>query len=272
MPTTPPKLSPKALSEALISLRKTYGSLDDFPGQFPATLPESYDVQDISRANWDDKVYGWKVAGIGAESQARLGAAKMTGPVFAKNVIQIPEGAAVEVDVPIFAKGFGAPEPEYMITLKDCADLPKEGLTLEQIIGVVETIHIGVEIASGPFAKVSGDSTISAVADFGNNWGLVLGPEIKNWRKTDLTKIEVICEIDGKEVSRGAAGAGLSGPLGSVKFLIEHHKARGHDLPAGTMVSSGAIGGVTHMKVGSRAKVSFAGHGHFDIGFFDPLA
>ena len=270
MPNTPPNLSPEALSKALMALRKTYGTADDFPGQLPATLSESYDVQDISRARWDDELYGWKVAGIGAARQELLGAAKMTGPVFLKNVVKLPDGGAV--DVPIFAKGFGAPEPEYMITLKDCAAMPNESLTLEQILSVVETIHIGVEIASGPFANVSGDSTIAAVADFGNNWGLVLGPELKNWREMDLTKIDVICEIDGKEVGRGQAGEGLSGPFGSVKFLIEHHKARGHDLPAGTVVSSGAIGGVTRMKVGSRAKVSFAGLGDFDIGFFDPLA
>ncbi len=270
MPNTRPKLSHEALSEALIGLRKTYGTLDDFPAQLPATLSDSYDVQDISRANWGDEVYGWKVAGMSAEAQAKLGAAKQTGPVFAKNVVVLPEGGAAEF--PIFAKGYGAPEPEYMITLKDCAALPKEGITLAQILSVVETIHIGVEIASSPFAKVTGMRVLSDIADFGNNWGLVMGPEIKDWGNMDLTKIDVICEIDGQVVGNGRASEGLAGPFGSVKFLIEHHKARGYDLPAGSVVSSGAIGGVTHMKVGSRAKVSFAGLGKFDIGFFDPLA
>ena len=270
MPMTPlPDLSPDALSDVLIGARKSYGFFPEFPAKLPSTLEASYDVQDISRAKWDDVVIGWKVGGVPGPYQERFNATRLTGPVFSRNVYPLASGE--QVDMPIYAKGFAAIEPEFMIKLKDCAALPASGLTLEHIQSVIDTIHIGIEVASSPLYDINGIGPVAAICDFGNNWGLVLGPELNNWRETDLTKIEVICEIDGKERGRGFAGPDLDGPLGSVKFLIEHQKARGYNLPVGTFVCSGAVSGVHEMDAGSQTKVTFAGLGELNVSFVDPL-
>ncbi len=46
-------------------------------------------------------------------------------------------------------------------------------------------------------------STVVA-SDFGNNAGLIVGPEVKDWRER-LGELQARTEIDGKTVGEGAA-------------------------------------------------------------------
>ena len=84
----------------------------------------------------------------------------------------------------------------------------------------IDDVRLGIEIASSPYPRINADGPAVTASDFGNNFGLVLGPRVANWRATDLSAIEVSSEIDGRIVGAGTAASMLDGPFGAVRFLL----------------------------------------------------
>jgi 2-keto-4-pentenoate hydratase len=99
------------------------------------------------------------------------------------------------------------------------------------------------------------------VADFGNNHGLILGPEVPNWRVQLEGGLSCETFIEGQSVGKGGASTALDGPLDALAFLLGHLAQRGKPLRAGQLVSTGAVTGVHDIRIGQRSRVSFNGSG-----------
>ena len=99
------------------------------------------------------------------------------------------------------------------------------------------------------------------VSDFGNNAGLILGPEVPDWRDRTLTDLTCKTFIDGKLVGQGAAANIYGGPLGALQFVAEHCAKRGRPLKAGMLISTGAATGIHDIVCGQTARVEFKGIG-----------
>ena len=147
------------------------------------------------------------------------------------------------------------------------SSLPTHNLTIEDAENAISKVFIGIEIASSPMKETHSYGTYSPISDFGNNAGVIIGPEISNWRERDLSAIDVSVKIDGETVGAGNAKPGMDGPLGAVAYLIEHLAERGHSLDAGTYVSSGAITGVHQTTLGVPSEVEFSGFGSISLEF-----
>jgi 2-keto-4-pentenoate hydratase len=99
------------------------------------------------------------------------------------------------------------------------------------------------------------------VSDFGNNHGLILGPEIENWHAKLEKGLTAETFIEGASVGTGSASAANDGPLDALVFLLEHLAKRGKPLKAGQLASTGAVTGVHDIRVGQHSRVSFNGDG-----------
>jgi 2-keto-4-pentenoate hydratase len=97
-------------------------------------------------------------------------------------------------------------------------------------------------------------------SDFGNNFGLILGGEVSNWRGR-LTDLTARTEIEGKTVGEGRATSLPGGPMAGLTFLLSHLAQRERPLKAGQYVSSGAVTGVHDIVAGQTARLSFGGDG-----------
>ena len=95
-------------------------------------------------------------------------------------------------------------------------------------------------------------------SDFGNNGGLMIGPEVENWRDR-LDGIEVETVINGASVGTGGSQSLAGGAMESVRFLLEHCARWGRPLKAGTLVSTGAVTGVHRVHAGDEAVCIFKG-------------
>ena len=95
------------------------------------------------------------------------------------------------------------------------------------------------------------------ISDYGNNNGLVIGPEIKGWRGANIKAWPVTLDINGARIGAATAETMLDGPVGAVRFLLELMAARGIALEAGQWVSSGAVTGVHPVKPGDRVECRF---------------
>ncbi|KLI65065.1 2-keto-4-pentenoate hydratase [Aurantiacibacter marinus] len=238
----------REISQQLTSARAQARALPGFPDGQPDTLEDAYRVQDISIAAWDDDVVGWKVGGVPASYQDRFSDKRLVGPVFRKLLRY--EVAGERVPMPAFAGGFAAIEPEFIFEL---------GATPAE-----DRMYIGVEIASSPVPSLNDYGPTAIICDFGNQNGLLIGPEVPDWqnRSADL---RVTAEIDGTVVGDKTLTDFPRDALAAVDFLREVSARRGYSLPAGTLVSSGAITGVHDAEVGARSRLDFGELGVLEL-------
>lgn len=237
------------ISRALLDARCQAGSLTEFPGQLPATLDEAYKVQAVSRAKWPDTVIGWKVGGIPPVHREALGADFLSGPIFAQRFVLAREDEVSPM--PVFADGFAAIEPEFVLKLGDARD--------------EDELYIGAEIASSPLVDINDIGPLAVVCDFGNNNGVLLGNEIEGWRELRGYDVQVTTTIDGVNVAQRLVNDLPGDVVKARDFLFAHAERQDISLPAGTLISTGAITGVHEAQVGARSVLQFGDLGSLQL-------
>ena len=251
METNQPNNIPQ-IAAAFTKARLSRQGLVKYPGELPETLEQAYAIQDAAIKLWPHKIGGWKVGGIGGDYASELKETKLAGPVFENQIFKSDED---RIDMPVFVDGFAAIEGEIVIFVN--ADVPEDKFewTLDDAEKYVGSVHIGVEIASSPFPQINDLGPLVTISDFGNNNGLIIGPELLNWKDTTLSDWVVETIIDDK--SYGTAIP--QGPLASFRFLLENAASRGMPLRKGMAITTGAITGVHQAYSGQSSIVKCSG-------------
>ncbi len=257
----------EAIAAAFVAARHEARALGDYPGEIPATLDAAYRIQDAAIRLVDHRIGGWKVGRIQPPLDRHFGTTRLSGPVFARNIHPVSPVR----DMPVFMGGFGAIEAEFLFQLGD-VPAGRSTWSIEDALDCVTAVHIGFEIASSPFAGINALGPTVTASDFGNNNGLLVGPELPDWRNRDIDGIAVTTMIDGEAVGSGRASGFPGGSGQSVAFLLENLAARGHAILSGTWVSTGAVSGVHEIAPGSRAVAQFGDFGSVECHIVAALA
>jgi 2-keto-4-pentenoate hydratase len=247
---------PATIAGRFLSARRAAAGLAEYPGGFPETLEQAYKVQDRAMADWGKPAVGWKVGRIAPPLSQRFGADRLAGPIFAAQVAR-PDGAFPEM--PVFADGFAAGEAEFLLRIGAAPPAGKSAYTLDEAADLVDAVHVGIEIASSPLGSINRLGPIAVISDFGNNNGLVVGPEIPDWRASGFEEWPVTTFIDGVEAGSGRASAFPDGAIGAARFLFELMARRGIALQRGQWISSGAVSGVHDAAPGQTVEARFGG-------------
>jgi 2-keto-4-pentenoate hydratase len=237
-----------------LDARRAAEGLDDYPGALPATLDDAYAIQDEAIARWARPVIGWKVGRVPPPLIDRFGADRLAGPIFAAEQAS-SNGAGVEM--PVFADGFAAGEAEFLLRIGATPPAGKQDYSLDEAADLIDAVHVGIEIASSPLGSINEIGPIAVISDFGNNNGMVIGPEIADWRTSGFEQWEVETAIDGDVVGRGRAEAFPDGAIGAARFLFGLMARRGIALQPGQWISSGAVTGVHAARPGQRVEARF---------------
>jgi 2-keto-4-pentenoate hydratase len=237
-----------------LEARRTAGGLDAYPGDLPATLEDAYAIQDEAIARWGRPVLGWKVGLVPEPLSDRFGTERLAGPIFARANAST-DGAAVEM--PVFAAGFAAAEAEFLLRIGASPAAGQVAFSLDETADLVESVHAGIEIASSPLRSINELGPVAVISDFGNNNGLVVGPEIPDWRSSGFADWEVRTAIDGDVAGIGCGAAFPDGPIGAARFLFELMARRGIALAPGQWISSGAVTGVHAVRPGQVVEAQF---------------
>ena len=245
------------IARAFTDARRAATAVVAYPGAEPESLDAAYAVQDDAIALWPDRIAGWKLGRINAPWDARFGAGRLAGPIFAGHVWTAVEGRPTSFGV--IDDGFAAVEAEYVLELGETAP-DRDDWTAETVADLVGRAFVGVEIAGSPFAGINGHGPAVTASDFGNNAGLILGGEITDWRAR-LTDLTCTTAIDGEIVGTGGAASIPNGPLDSLAFLLNLLHRRGRRLEAGQLISTGAATGVHQIFIGSSAVADFGPDG-----------
>jgi len=250
--------SPAEVARQFVDARLASRSLPDFPGKVPESLTESYAIQEIAISLWPDKVAGWKVGLIPEPLRERLAAERVSGPIFARAVWP---AQSTSLSFPVFDGGFAAVEGEFVLRLGADAPASRTDWTAQDAAGLIDAAFIGVETAGSPLATINVLGSTVVAADFGNNHGLFLGPEIPGFWDRDSEDMTVETFIDGVSVGRGTAASIPGGPASALAFLLNNLASRGRPARAGDLISTGAVTGVHDIVAGQSARITFGAFG-----------
>jgi 2-keto-4-pentenoate hydratase len=245
-----------AIAEEFVRARLEARALQKYPANVPATLGEAYQIQEAALARWPEAVAGWKVARVPQAQQTQYPEERLIGPAFASNFRFAPAGEALPC--PIFEGGFAAIEAELVIRVGADAPADKTQWTIEEAMSYVGEVCIGIEVASSPLATLNDLGAGAVISDFGNNWGIVVGSSIANWRA--LHEATALSYIDEEFVGRGVSSL-RHGPLAALAFTLGKCAQRGRPLRAGDVITTGMITGVHAIRAGQTAKCVFEGLG-----------
>jgi 2-keto-4-pentenoate hydratase len=244
------------IAARLVSARLDARALEAFPGSPPATLEQGYLIQEVAIHLWPDEVVGWKIGLVPPPLREKLKSDRVAGPIFSRAVRKAKD----LVEFPVFDGGFAAVEAEFVFRMGHDAPAGKTSWTEDEAAALVAGLHIGVETAGSPMSFINDMGPTVVASDFGNNFGLILGGEVSNWRGR-LTDLTARTEIEGKTVGEGRATSLPGGPMAGLTFLLSHLAQRERPLKAGQYVSSGAVTGVHDIVAGQTARLSFGGDG-----------
>lgn len=244
------------IAAAFVGARRTATALADYPGTEPASLAQSYAIQDRAIAQSSRPIGGWKVGRIHEPQASALGTTRLAGPIFADTIVHAdPQSAVV---MPVFAGGFAAVEAEMLLRVSRYHAQPA-ALDDQAILDLVDAVHVGIEIASSPFAGINALGPLVTISDFGNNAGLVVGPALPDWQSRDLAQLHARLSINGIEQGEGDMTTLPGGPIESVRFLLANLAERGLTPSGPLWISAGAISGVHIIEPGSEAVACFGG-------------
>jgi 2-keto-4-pentenoate hydratase len=230
--------------------RKRAEGFTTFPGDLPQTLEQAYAIQNAAIDIWNRPIAGWKVGRISGEFEARLGENRFVGPMFADSIW--PADATAPTPFPAIPGGFAALEAELVAVI----DAPgtRGDWTAAECASLVRRWHVGIEVAGSPLATINDLGPLASIAGFGNNMGLILGPQVA---LDDPDAVQCITVIDGEIFGPRHAGLLPGGPLAAVAFAIGKLQALGHAIPEGTLISTGAITGVHAVVAGQACEARF---------------
>lgn len=248
-----------SIAERFVAARLAATPLAAYPGTIPPDMDAAYLCQDEAIALWPDEVVGWKVGWIGEEQQRVYREERVVGPIFRNTVhtIRLDE----EIEFPVYRGGFAAVEAEYVFRISADAPADKLSWTNAEAADMVGALHIGVEPASSPLATINELGPAVVVSDFGNNAGLLLGPEVADWRRRIADGMTCETFIDGRSVGKGGTARLPKGPLGALAFALMRCARRGRPLRAGCLVSTGAASGIHDILPGQSSALVFDGVG-----------
>lgn len=251
--------SAASIARSFVEARRRAVPVRDYPGRFPQDLRAAYAIQDEAIGLWGDTIAGWKIGLVPVELRGELGVDRIAGPIFERQVFLVRDGETIEL--PVLRGGFAAVEAEFVLKVGRDQDGSQRVWSTTDAADMIGAVHIGIELAGSPFAGINDHGPAVTASDFGNNSGLVIGPEVNDWRVLDWRRAAAQTSIDAKLVGEGNAAMLPGGPLAALSFLLSHCAERGRPLRKGQWISSGAVTGVHQIEPGQSAELSFGEHG-----------
>jgi 2-keto-4-pentenoate hydratase len=239
------------IARAFVEARRQDLVLHAYPGAMPATLAEAYRIQDQAIVHAARRVGGWKLGRIRLPEARQFGAERLAGPIFSDSIIRAEDADPVTVQV---LSGFAAVEAEVLLRL---SSTPPANLLTQDATEFVDEVRLGIEVASSPFIGINQNGPAVTVSDFGNNFGLVVGPMIPDAKAPGALDQLAVLAIDDVVVGTGLVADMLDGPFGALAFLARLTAERGFRLEPGQWISSGAITGVHPVRHGQHVRATF---------------
>ena len=197
-----PAMRWRSIAERFVTARQDARALDAYPGAVPQSLDEAYAIQTQAIALHGGTVGGWKIGRINPPGDTHWQANRLAGPIFTDQIVEAPAGTLV--GMPVITAGFAAAEAEFLVRIGAAAEPGKEEWSLAEVRALADRVAIGIEIASSPLPAINDLGAAVTASDFGNNYGLLVGPDRKKRQVEESAQL--LFHQQGVSQTRGRTG------------------------------------------------------------------
>jgi len=193
---------------------------------------------------------GWKCGGTAEAAQQRLGVTEpFRGPLF-DDMFHDASGEEI-VTIPMEPLGVKGVEIEFGLVLS--SDLPPRDkeYTQREVFDAVNEVMPIIEVCASRFASPVPASWI--IADSANA-GAIVHSKPKPLPLVDLIGSGATLFVNGEKTAEGVGQAVLGSPIRALLWLANKVRTGDHGLKAGTVISTGAMAGITPVKAGDRVE------------------
>ncbi|MDO5498875.1 MAG: 2-keto-4-pentenoate hydratase [Propionibacteriaceae bacterium] len=155
-------------------------------------------------------------------------------------------------------------EPELAFYLKE--DLAGPGITLEQAVEAIDTVHMAIEIIDSRVENWD-IKLVDTVADNASYGAIAWSKVPIDLDKDDLTTIACTLYVDGEVAGQGTGADVMGHPAAPLQWLANTLGEQGVSLKAGQVVLPGSFCGAVAVQAGTTAKADYGPYGTFTIHF-----
>lgn len=137
-------------------------------------------------------------------------------------------------------------------------------LTIDSAADLVDAMAVSVELVSSRWQQANEAPALLRLADCQSHGALALGPWLP-YQARDWAAQACSLQINGGETLRGVGSHPLGDPAWGLLPWLQHLTRHGAEVPAGTVVTTGAWLVVQGLNAGDRATVAFDGLGAVDV-------
>lgn len=205
------------------------------------------------------RIIGYKA---GLTSHAKMQQMGVSMPVFGflADYFSVPEGSAVKLSELIHPKV----EPEIAFVTKTALKGP--GCHIGTVLAATDFVMPAIEIIDSRYRDFKFDLK-SVIADNCSSSRFVVGGRMRPVADLDLRTIGVVLEKNGEVVALGAGAAVLGNPAAAIAMLANLLGERGEEIPAGSLILSGAITEAVMVKAGDNVSLQMQGMGSVNVRF-----
>jgi 2-keto-4-pentenoate hydratase len=155
-------------------------------------------------------------------------------------------------------------EPELAFYLKE--DLAGPGITLEQAVDAIDTVHLAIEIVDSRIADWN-IHLVDTVADNASYGAIAWSKEPIDVDKNDLTSITCKLTVNGEVVGEGTGTDVMGHPAAPLQWLANTLGEQGVSLEAGQVVLPGSFTRMIAVDAGTSVTADYGQYGTFTIHF-----
>ncbi len=229
----------------------------------PVSLGEAYAAQtaliDLWRETDHGRIAGWKIALTSKAMQEMCGVDQpCVGGILDRNVMESPAEIACSDYVRLGL------EFELAVRIREDLDGAAGEYDAERAKAHVADVMPAFELIEDRGADYSGFDAFSLVADNTWNGGVVLGRNIRGWRKVDWTSAPVTLNYNG-QIERAVTGDAMGDPFAALAVVANNLLHRGMRLRAGQIVITGSTLKTRFAAPGDHARYEIDGLGAVEL-------
>ena len=228
----------------------------------PRSLAEGYAIQDAMVATATQPVLGWKIAATSKAGQEHIGVTEpLAGRLFKSFVLQ--DGARL----PAALLHMKVMEAEFAFRIG--RDLEPREAPYEQteVCNAVGALHLAIEVPDARFERFAEIGPAQIVADDAFASWFLLGAEVRDWRRLDLSTQKVRATKNGTLAAEGVGANALGDPRIALTWIANHLSQRGIGLKHGDLVTTGTCITPLTIAAGDQVVAEFVGLGRVTVGF-----
>jgi 2-oxo-3-hexenedioate decarboxylase len=207
------------------------------------------------------RIVGFKA---GLTSHAKMKQMNVATPVFGflADSFAVPDGGEIKVSELIHPKV----EPEIAFVTKSALKGP--GCHIGTVLAATDFVMPAIEVIDSRYRDFKFDLK-SVIADNCSASRFVVGGCISPAEDIDLRTVGIVMESNGRIVALGAGAAVLGHPAAAIAMLANLLGARGEEIPAGSLILSGAITEAVAVKAGDNVTLRVQGLGSVGLRFVE---